>query len=246
MNSKKYPDYQSLFENHLAFLSSHRGTVNQDGDCFYIESSRKEFTYAVLGTDEKELGLLDRFSIQHLTPWSSTTEQELLKSGFHHQGGLSYMELPENGPAWKLNSQLNAQRITNEQDMATFSEVQGRGFISNEEAYQDWMPWLHHYNLKNLYHSDQSFYVGYLDQKPVGCALLVKTQGTAGIYAVATLPNFRKLGVSTTIMHQLIETAKHSGCKQITLQVVQGSYAEKFYEKLGFQTAFQVKVYARR
>lgn len=46
-------------------------------------------------------------------------------------------------------------------------------------------------------------------------------------------------------MQQAVEDANRRGSTYITLQVVQGSYAEAFYRKLGFYAAFNAKVFAR-
>jgi ribosomal protein S18 acetylase RimI-like enzyme len=86
------------------------------------------------------------------------------------------------------------------------------------------------------------FYIAYLDHKPAGVCLFVLTDGVAGIYAVATLPEFRKKGVATTLMKRGIHDAREKGCQTITLQVSTGSYAESLYRKLGFDVRFIARI----
>ena len=98
-------------------------------------------------------------------------------------------------------------------------------------------------NHKNVGAQNQVFYVGFLAGQPVGSTLLVEKDGTAGIYAVATLPESRKQGVGSTLMAEAIKDANLRNCKVITLQVAQGSYAESLYINLGFKTEFTAKIF---
>jgi GNAT superfamily N-acetyltransferase len=72
----------------------------------------------------------------------------------------------------------------------------------------------------------------------VGTVLTVFTGDTAGIYAVATLADQRRQGVSTTLLKQAVIDASARGARTITLQVKQDSYVENFYKNLGFERAF--------
>ena len=83
---------------------------------------------------------------------------------------------------------------------------------------------------------------------PVGVALMVFTAEHAGIYAVATLPTERKHGASSALMARAIADAKAERGfppSRVCLQVMAGSYAEGFYERLGFKPRFQLEVFAR-
>ena len=73
---------KTLVDNHLAFLSSHRGSIRFDGDTVFIESDRQEFTYAILGHDSRVENLPSSVqSIQYL-PWSQTSVGDLKLAGF--------------------------------------------------------------------------------------------------------------------------------------------------------------------
>jgi ribosomal protein S18 acetylase RimI-like enzyme len=127
--------------------------------------------------------------------------------------------------------------------METFSELQSRGFLENQEAYATWHPWLRAANFKNLQNKDQYFFIAEIDGTPAGVVLMIVHEGIAGIYAVATPPQFRKNGVSTSILKHAVIEAKKLGCSTITLQVKNGSYAESLYRKLGFKTAFEMQIF---
>lgn len=224
----------TLLENHLEFLATHRGKVTRLADAFSVESERPEFTYAIL----KRAGdheLLKRFDRMQLLP-GETWNDPRFKKGF----SLSYMTFE--GAPWKRNPEIEVKKATNPADIAVFTHVQAAGFNQKPEDYDRWHPWLLAANQRNLGRRGQAFYIGYVDGKPVGTTLIVHTEGLAGIYAVATLPEFRKRGVSTTVMSHALSEALSP---QITLQVMDGSYAQSLYEKLGFKTAFHTDFFLR-
>lgn len=233
-----------LFENHIEFLSTHRGKVARLPDSFTIESDRPEFTYAVLGQGGDRT-LLNRFNSIHLIPWSDPWDQKLKDPRFQARGGLSYMTFDGTTDPWKRNPAVEIRRVADEREMDVFSHVQAAGFAQKQEDYERWYPWLRSANHRNLRNGEQAFYVGYLDGKAVGTPLLVMTKGLGGIYAVATLPEYRKQGVGTSLMAQAIADARSRGDDLITLQVAEGSYAESLYEKLGFMKQFCAKIYSR-
>jgi len=153
------------------------------------------------------------------------------------------MELKRDISTW---ASLNGLAITvacDESEMTVFGDVQCRSFLDSPAAYDSWAAWLAAANLRNLNIAGQRFYVGRYGGTAAGVVLTVLGDGLAGIYAVATKPEFRKKGISTALMKRAIEDAAKEGCGDITLQVVSGSYAEAFYKKLGFETAFEIDIF---
>ena len=129
--------------------------------------------------------------------------------------------------------------------MDQFSHVQTASFLDSAEAYEAWHAFLSAANQRNLTSENQTFYIGYLDGKPVGVCLPVLSDDVAGIYAVATLAEYRKKGVSTTIMKQAITDARKAGYQTVALQVAANSYAQSFYEGLGFGLQYTVRIFNR-
>ncbi len=236
---------QTLLNNHLAFLASHRGSVRRDGDTLFIESDRMEFTYAILGRGARVEKLPPTSqTLQHL-PWNEATVDDLNRTGFSPTIGLSYMVLGENLPEWRVRTDLSIERVRDVAHMDVFSNVQSRGFNETQESFDRWHPWLRAANHRNLENPNQLFYVGSLGNEAVGVVLTVIDGESAGIYAVATLPNHRKKGISATIMKQAVLDAQAKGCNIMTLQVKQDSYVEDFYRHLGFNRVFTTGMYRR-
>lgn len=233
---------QTLLENHLCFLSTHRGDIHRDNDTIFVKSDRAEFTYTLLGSSSQLQKLpQDTNMVQHF-PWSQITTDQLSAAGFTRTLGISYMVL-QHPSEWRVCRDLNIVRVETQNQMDLFSDVQSRGFNETQESHNHWHPWLRTANNRNIQNKNQMFYVGHLNGEPVGTALIVLQGETAGIYAVATLPQHRKKGISTAIMKQAIEDAKSRGAKIFTLQVKQDSYVEDFYQHLGFKRIFITSMY---
>ena len=233
-----------LFENHLKFLATHRGRVTHLNGSYAVESDRPEFTYGVLGQGS-DPGLLNRFATVQALPWGDCLDPSLVDERFQKKASLSYMAFEGGTGAWPINSRIQVKRVNDTADMDVFSHVQAAGFAQKPEDYEQWHPWLRAANHRNLNRDDQAFYIGYMNDNPVGTALIVRTGNLAGIYAVATIPNFRKQGVGSSVMSRAISDARSMDSEAITLQVVEGSYAESLYKKLGFKTAFNTSIFSR-
>lgn len=90
-------------------------------------------------------------------------------------------------------------------------------------------------------YEDQPRFTGYLNGEPVAVSSLIMTDGVAGIYAVATLPDARKRGIGTAMtMHAMKEGARR-GAKVATLQAT--SMGRPVYEEIGFRTVFHYQNY---
>ncbi|GJP51173.1 hypothetical protein CLOM_g10337 [Closterium sp. NIES-68] len=72
-----------------------------------------------------------------------------------------------------------------------------------------------------------------VDRQPAGAGrCVIKSEGTAKVGRIATLPQFRRKGVGRAIMHCIHEHAARHGCVKSTL----GAQLEAvpFYERLGY------------
>lgn len=145
---------------------------------------------------------------------------------------------PGRAPSAPQIPNFSIRTASDEGELSRFSDVQSRGFLSPSEALEPLYTFLHDANRKNLNHPNQIFYIGYLDGVPVAVTLLVIHEGTAGIYAVATLPEFRRRGFSRVLLGRAIADGRRLGCDTVTLQVHQDSDAERLYRHLGFEVEF--------
>jgi len=81
-------------------------------------------------------------------------------------------------------------------------------------------------------------YILYSNGMPVATGSLMIFKDCAGIYGIGTDPNFRKKGFGAAMVNFCVKKALEDKYKYIFLQTEKGSTVEKFYNKLGFETAF--------
>jgi len=218
--------------------------VAADGCCLLVHSERPEYQCAVLRAGCDVQHFQDKFATVHVLPSAADQIGQLEKLGYVESSGFSYMMFRGSVESWKTLLELGIEKAATPAQAADFTHVQAAAFIG-PELYAQWYPWLHSWNLKNYRSEDQGLYVGYIEGKAVGTCMSLIHDGVAGLYAVGTLAEYRKLGIAGALMKQAVLDAHSRGCEAVTLQVVTGSYAESFYEKLGFKTEFKVRIYKR-
>jgi len=237
----------SLLQNHWVFTRLHRGTARELPGAVDIRSELPGFGVAVLAAPSADPTLLRDHSQVRLVPGGESWEPRLREAGFREKGALRYMALEGDWRAWRSNAAVAIREARMAGDIDAFTEVQGRGFAEDDEKPEEISSLLGPWNRKNLGHPDQRFLIGELEGKPAGITLVVRSDGgkTAGIYAVATVPEARCRGVSTTLLRDAVAEEKRCGAELITLQVMEGTPAQRLYESLGFVTAFRSPIFAR-
>lgn len=237
--------WRALFDNHMAFLETHRAEVRRPADGIHVQSERKEFTYLIPNTVGVKPEVLAAYHTLQIVPWANLFDSSF--ENFHPNGAISYMQLEKIPGTWPaVNTGIDVRIAQNKGDIYAFTDVQARGFLGTPEGYQEWAPFLHRANEKNLKSENQTFYVGYEQEKPVGIVLALKTAGIAGLYSLATLPGARKKGVGATILKKAITDAFAKGCTEATLQVTKGDHLQSFFEKLGFREEFATTLLSKK
>lgn len=236
---------KELLENHLSFSSYHRGKVTRRNGAIHIESSHPAFQVVISENATNLTEMLENYNQVRLLPWSKMKAQELEAIGLKSSYTLAYMTLETGSISGRAMEDLEIQIVSDEKNMDIFTEIQTKGFLNEGESYEDWYTWLRKYNHANLRAANQLFYIGFIKGKPAGVTLLLITEKIAGIYAVATLPEYRKQGVSTAILKRATSDALAKRCGIIALQVLHNTYVETFYTKLGFRTSFISSVFSK-
>lgn len=84
-------------------------------------------------------------------------------------------------------------------------------------------------------------YIGYIGSTAVGTATRFYSNGIAGIYNVATLPQFQGKGIGMEILNSLLLDVKQDGYQTVILHATPAGL--RLYEKLGFQAYGEMKQY---
>lgn len=235
----------SLLENHLAFLASHRGTVVRRDGFALVDSTSAEFTCAFLEDAASIDALPERYCVVRLVPWSRVGEADLVARGFEKKGAFTYMTLTGSLPPSTPLADLRIEVVADPRGMGIFTDVQARAFLEPDDSLEWWSAWLGEKNQKNLGNEAQRFYIGSCAGVAAGVTLIVRSDDLVGVYAVGTLPEHRKKGVSAALLARAVNDANRFGTRNVTLQVKSGSYAEGLYRKLGFVEAFVSPIFVR-
>ncbi len=86
-------------------------------------------------------------------------------------------------------------------------------------------------------------WVGYHDSQPVTSAAVVIGAGAAGVYNVATLPQWQRQGYGEAVMrHALAEVKREHGIDRTILQATPAGY--HLYQRMGYRLVTKVAVYS--
>lgn len=85
-------------------------------------------------------------------------------------------------------------------------------------------------------------YIGYSNGKAVTTAASIITGDVIGLYSIATLPQYRRLGFAESLTRQVIEQARATaGVQRTVLQSTPSGLS--LYEKMGYRTVTNFEVY---
>jgi ribosomal protein S18 acetylase RimI-like enzyme len=86
-------------------------------------------------------------------------------------------------------------------------------------------------------------YLGFLDGKAVATSGLYYGDGTAGVYNVGTLPDYRRRGLGAAMTWHAVSRGADHGC---TVSILQASVMGKpVYERMGFRTVAPYRTFVR-
>ena len=238
----------ALFRNHLSFFRLHRGDFFVAPDAVYIVAEAPGVTSWVPLSDAAERPA--DFDAVRLIPESGDEwPDRLQEAGFQPAESLSYQE-------FALDRQLTprAERgdyevhvASSPDDAQAFAEVQSAAFLEGGDGAEDrwwreFFPWA---ALRNYVDSNQDLLMIREDGTAVAVLLLVYDEDVAGIYAVATRPEYRNRGLSTGLLNAGLERARQRGLKRAILQAMCGSFADGFYRRAGFEERYVSTVWRR-
>ena len=85
---------------------------------------------------------------------------------------------------------------------------------------------------------DTECYLARIEGRVVGGATLALRGKIAGLFGASTLPEFRKRGVQTALLHARLERAEQVGCELAVSLALPGSISQRNITRQGFQTLY--------
>lgn len=221
----------ALIDNHLAFLAAHRGSVRRSADAIEVVGESEEFSAWMPLTADVEIPAGVR-TVRLVPASGAGWEERLAAAGFKAAEVLVHMEAPAGSAVGEP-----VAAIGSEADAVGFAEVQSAAFLEvGEPDYDWWQQMFLEQALRNYREPNQSLYLLRVDGDPASITLVLRTGTVAGVYAVATKPQYRGRGLATRLLAQARRDAAGG---RLTLQVIEGSDAERLYLSLGFRRAYR-------
>jgi GNAT superfamily N-acetyltransferase len=84
---------------------------------------------------------------------------------------------------------------------------------------------------------DVRVFTGYLDGRPVGTSIAIRTGEAAGVYGVGTHQDARRRGVGTAVSWAAVAAGFDWGCEIVTLEA--SAMGEPIYRRMGFRTVVE-------
>jgi ribosomal protein S18 acetylase RimI-like enzyme len=138
-------------------------------------------------------------------------------------------------------SRLEIIEVKGITDLKTWSQVATEGFGGTPENEKVNFRWFTTIRERGL---PMHFYLAFLDGRPAATSQLVPAEGVAGIFYVATLPEFRNRGIGYAATLHACEAGREIGYRIATLQA--SPMGEPVYRRMGFIKCGEVWAYQWR
>ncbi len=251
MSGTSYEVMIAMEANEIEFVALHRSErIHQEGVSFLASPENEVTTWNFAGalngteseTDRLVEDVVEFFQKRKTTPCFKTTPMtsppqlvERLRSLGYRPAALMSNMIFTGSEKDVSEPSVAVRRVVTDEDVGLFTRLQIRGF----DAPSEWESWFLSTNRDNCSRNDHIYYIAEAEGQPAGVSLLLTTAtGAGGLYAVATLEEYRGRGVGTALVMEGIRDSRRKGNRIICLNTETDGYAEKFFQSLGFTTAF--------
>lgn len=170
-----------------------------------------------------------------------TGSKNLEDKGFQFGGILTgiAVDISKGVTQTKASSKIKVKVVESKEDVNTFTEIAVKASGMNDECIQEFQI----VNLTGSQNGELVHFLAYLNDIPIGTASLATCSKSAGIWNLATLPEYRKHGVATTLVEAaLVEAAKRKYSHVMAILMPKGM-AWGLFTKLGFQEVCRFPFY---
>lgn len=193
-------------------------------------------------TDEEIDWTIKHFSGQKLPFMWWSSAKVLETKGFQFGGILTGMalDIAKGIPIHPTASpDLKIEIVQSEVDVATFAQLAANAFAMNATATKQWLE----LNASVMKLGEQVHFLALLNGIPVGTVTLSVSPSSAGIWNLATLPEYRKAGVGAALVHAALAEAKKRQYDQVMAILMPKGMAWGLFTKLGFKEVCEFPFY---
>ncbi len=169
----------------------------------------------------------------------NSMERVFLRNNMHPIASTAGLVAETLNPPLRTLPELCLKRVQNDTTRISFCHLMSTSFDSPADQ------------LTRIYYSDAvwktSFqgFIGSTEGQDVTAGAVVNSHGVTGIYAVGTLPTFRRKGYAESLMRKMIqETQQQEGSMPLILQSTPA--ALNLYHRMGFRSLTNFFLYASK
>lgn len=193
-------------------------------------------------TEEEIDSAIEYFSSKNL-PFMWWTSAKILETkGFQFGGILTGIALdisqgiPPRPPS---SSDLKIKIVQSDSELESFTNLAGNAFAMSPKATEQWLA----LNDSVMKKNEQVHFMAYLNGTPVGTATLSVAPSSAGIWNLATLPEYRKHGIGGALVHAALVEAKKMHLDQVMAILMPKGMAWGLFTKMSFKAACEFPFY---
>lgn len=234
----------AAFGNHLVFLARHRGRMRMDRSGVYIDGAVASLSSYTPWPESSTLPC--SLPAVRLAPWSPCDwPARLREAGYGPAERLAYMQSTGSHGRGEESPEVSIEAARSASALREFAAVQAEGFATGvAEVDGWWAPFFAEQAARNGGDAEQTFYLARVGGTAAATTLVLRAQGVAGIYAVATRPAYRRRGLARALLDRArTDAMAQYGIDRVILQAVSGSYPEAYYAKLGFRCTHELAVW---
>lgn len=193
-------------------------------------------------TDEEIDRAIEYFSVKKLPFMWWTSAKVLETKGFQFGGILTgiALDIAKGIPAKStVSSDLRIEIIQSKVDVSSFTELAASAFAMSPTATEQWLG----LNASVMKRGEQIHFLARLNGVPVGIVTLSVSLSSAGIWNLATLPEYRKVGVGAALVHAALVEAEKRQYGQVMAILMPKGMAWGLFTKLGFKKVCEFPFY---
>lgn len=171
-----------------------------------------------------------------------TSSKNLENRNFQFGGNLTGIALDitcGTPPTQALPSRLKIKTISKKDELKVFSNIAVNAFGMNPDTLEQFQA----INTAGMQHGEQQHFLALMNDIPVGTATLSTSQTSAGIWNLATLPEYRKYGIGGALVSAALTEAKKLEYNQVMAILMPKGMAWSLFTKLGFKECCQFPFY---
>jgi predicted N-acetyltransferase YhbS len=227
--------------NHCLRIASNGNFRSGTGENKFLITGFPSASYNYVFLTNLDDGLLETMIVEnipfvcYLHHALASKEEVLEKYGMTKLGNVTGHELTDlSSFSYIPSEKIEIKKIISDEDLAALDNISHICFKHEQGFARDFL----HAMLRN---DDCEMFLAFVNGNPVGTGILSLINDEAGLYRLAVLPEYRKVGVGSELVKFRINRAKEKGYDRVFSQNFEAS--KSMFRKLGFRPVVDLPLY---